>query len=480
MKIRRESFHGKTLQNYEIQDLIGIGGQGEVYTCLHIASRQIRAVKFLKATVLDEEESIERFRNREVRAQSSLTHDNIVQVLDWIEDEEEGIYGIVMEYVPGETLKQIIEREGPLSFQKSLSISIQIGTALAFAHQHGIIHRDVKSSNILVNKDRKKAKLTDFGIALIVSPQKFTRTRLVLGTLEYMSPEQIRGEKVDERSDIYSLGIVFYEILTGRLPFTGETEYEIQQKQLKSKPVPPSSLNQAIPRRLEKVLFRALEKERTRRYSAIDVFIREIATFFLPEVESTLSPVTVEVKRAEKVLKIGPGSRGESTGYIEKTRVSPAHAYTRNKRLGLITAFSLILLGMMALTNIGLKNYRINSMLSRDAAEKMETTKKEREMEYEKTIGEGKRKEMQEMAAPIPVPVPAPAAAPALPSLDIKREIAMLRQNFQEEDYQKVKADGDSLLRKYRSKMKKEQENQVRDLVSRAERIMAILPPEEE
>jgi serine/threonine protein kinase len=281
-------FSGRIIQTYEVCELIGKGGQGEVYRCLHTVLKQERAVKLLRLSMADED-SIARFKEREIRAQASLKHDNIIQAIDWIEEPEIGVYGIVMEYLPGENLKTCIQKEGAFSVQRALDIAIQVGKALSYAHQHGIIHRDVKSANILM-KDRNNVKLTDFGIARIAFADKLTRTRFMLGTVEYMSPEQIRGEKeIDARTDIYSLAIVIYEMLTGTLPFTGETDFTIQEKQLKSKPVALRKISRElkayIPQLLDQNLMRALEKKAERRHISMNSFVRELEICFSPEIK---------------------------------------------------------------------------------------------------------------------------------------------------------------------------------------------------
>jgi serine/threonine protein kinase len=282
--VKRIHLEGKVIKDYTILEWIGGGGQADVYTCLYLPLGQKRAIKILNPFLL-EEQYIERFRDREVRAQASLQHENVVSVIEWIEDEQNGIYGIVMEYVPGKDLKKTIETNGALSVQASLSICIKTGKALSFAHKHGITHRDVKSSNILI-KDRNTVKLTDFGIAIMADASKrITKTRLTMGTIEYMSPEQIRGETIDCRTDIYSLGIVLYEMLTGNVPFTGDTEYIIIEKQLKERPKSLKTINRKIPDRLEQILFRCLEKDKEKRYPSTEILVHELSDLFVPEIE---------------------------------------------------------------------------------------------------------------------------------------------------------------------------------------------------
>ncbi len=219
---------------YELLELIGKGGMSSVYKAHdRLLDRQI-AVKILHPHFTEDEEYVERFR-REARAVAQLSHPNIVTVID--RGEDEGRQFIVFEYVEGENLKQRLERTGPMPVRDALLLALQMARALAFAHGRGLIHRDVKPQNVLLNADGQ-AKMTDFGIARSVDVQGVTITGTVLGTSEYIAPEQARGERVNAQTDVYSLGVVLYELLVGGVPYEGETFVTVALKHV-NEPVPP-------------------------------------------------------------------------------------------------------------------------------------------------------------------------------------------------------------------------------------------------
>ena len=204
------------IQSYEIIDIIGHGGMGIVYKARHEFRKETVVIKTLHPQYALDPELRKRFKN-EASILNNLDHPNIVKVLDFIEEPDS--LNIVMEYAEGRTLDKIIGEEvGPIPYEKALVLFEQILLGVSYAHQNGVIHRDLKPGNIIITKDNK-VKITDFGIAKIEGGGSHTKTGTKMGTLYYMSPEQIRGERVDERSDIYSLGITLYEMLAGRLPF---------------------------------------------------------------------------------------------------------------------------------------------------------------------------------------------------------------------------------------------------------------------
>jgi serine/threonine protein kinase len=205
---------------YEIQELLGSGGMSSVYRAHDKLLERPVALKVLHEHLSGDPEYVERFR-REARAIAKVSHPNIVTVIDRGEFEESQF--IVFEHVPGETLKDIVEREGPLPVEDALAIAHQVARALAYAHERGIVHRDVKPHNVLVDEDGG-AKVTDFGLARSLDPEHdITQTGTLLGTCDYISPEQASGQAVDERSDQYSLGVLLYELLTGEVPFPAES-----------------------------------------------------------------------------------------------------------------------------------------------------------------------------------------------------------------------------------------------------------------
>src|SRR5580765_1889587 len=218
---------------YELEELVGSGGMSSVYRGRDRVLDRPVALKVLHLQYVEDAEHVERFR-REARAVASLSHPNIVSVID--RGEEGGRQFIVFEYVDGENLKRMIQRGGPAPVERALEIAIQIARALAYAHAQGLVHRDVKPQNVLLNGNGR-AKVTDFGIARSVDVAGVTQTGTVLGTSEYISPEQAQGRDVTELTDEYSLGIVLYELLTGALPFTGENFVAVAMRHI-NEPAP--------------------------------------------------------------------------------------------------------------------------------------------------------------------------------------------------------------------------------------------------
>ena len=252
---------------YRVIREIGSGGMARVYRAINMSTRKVVAVKMLKEEYLNDKEFLRRF-DREARASLELSHDNIVRAYGVGEDN--GVPYIVLEYVEGKTLKDLI-RESPgghLSVQQSIGICSQILDALSYAHAHGIIHRDVKPQNVIVT-NRGKAKLADFGIAREVTASTVTFSgKNVIGSVHYISPEQAKGLPATEESDIYSAGISLYEMLTGTVPFIGDTTVSTALMHLSEEPEPPQELNPSIPPALNDIVLRALEKDPQMRYSS--------------------------------------------------------------------------------------------------------------------------------------------------------------------------------------------------------------------
>ncbi|AFK86732.1 MULTISPECIES: Stk1 family PASTA domain-containing Ser/Thr kinase [Thermoanaerobacterium] len=269
---------GKMLGNrYEILEKIGEGGMAKVYKAkCHLLNR-IVAIKVLRSEFVSDEEFVRRFK-RESQAAASLSHPNIVSIYDV--GQEGDIYYIVMEYVNGKTLKQLIkETNGPLPIPKSLDIARQVCRALEHAHKHHIVHRDIKPQNILVTDDNI-VKVTDFGIARAANGSTITYGGGdVLGTAYYFSPEQAKGSLIDEKTDIYSLGIVMYEMLTGKVPFEGESPISVALKHIQENIVPPSKLNPRVPYKLDKIVLKATEKDINYRYKSAAELLNDIDTF---------------------------------------------------------------------------------------------------------------------------------------------------------------------------------------------------------
>ncbi|HJU36232.1 MAG TPA: Stk1 family PASTA domain-containing Ser/Thr kinase [Gaiellaceae bacterium] len=250
---------------YRIQRKLGAGGMADVYLAEDQELGRRVAIKILNGRHANDDQFIERFR-REAKNAAALNHPNIVSIYD--RGEAEDTYYIAMEYLDGRTLKELIVGRGAAPINVAIEYARQILSALRFAHRHGIVHRDIKPHNVLVDGEGR-VKVTDFGIARAGTSQ-MTETGSIVGTAQYLSPEQARGGEVDPRSDLYSLGIVLYELLTGKTPFDGETPVEIAMKHLSHAPKPPSKLRPDIPRELDMVVLRALAKNPDDRYQTAD------------------------------------------------------------------------------------------------------------------------------------------------------------------------------------------------------------------
>ena len=299
---------GRILGNrYEILEKIGAGGMAKVYKAkCHLLNR-IVAIKILRPEFAADEDFVKKFR-RESQAAASLSHPNIVSIYDV--GQEGDIYYIVMEYVKGRTLKKLIsENGGPLEVGRAIEIARQVCKALDHAHKNRIIHRDIKPQNILVTDD-DVVKVTDFGIARAANGSTITYTGDVVGTAYYFSPEQARGGIVDERTDIYSLGIVLYEMLTGKVPFEGDSPISVALKHIQEDIIPPSKLNDKVPKELDQIVLKATQKDVNLRYQTaadflkdLDVFLRNPKELNFKEEENTKTRVipskdVEELKRA--------------------------------------------------------------------------------------------------------------------------------------------------------------------------------------
>jgi serine/threonine protein kinase/predicted Zn-dependent protease len=262
---------GKNISHYKILEKLGEGGMGVVYKAQDTKLDRIVALKFLPQHLTSDPVEKERFVH-EAKAASALNHPNITTIHEI--DEFEGQMFIVMEYCEGKTLKQIIEKE-TLSVRKVLDIGIQICEGLTIAHEKGIVHRDIKSDNIMFTP-RGQVKIMDFGLAKLKGATKLTSTRSTLGTAAYMSPEQAQGEEVDQRSDIFSFGVVLYELLTGKLPFGGEHQAAIIYSIINEEPQSVARYNNQVSVELERIVSKALVKEKEERYQHIDDLLADL------------------------------------------------------------------------------------------------------------------------------------------------------------------------------------------------------------
>src|SRR5690606_28557295 len=230
------------------------------------------AIKRLHVRFAGDREFVERFR-REAQAAASLSHPNVVNIYDVGEDEE--THYLVLEYVKGRNLKDILRRYGPLPFRQAAFVARAVAAALAAAHRQGLVHRDVKPHNILIT-DEGRVKVTDFGIARAASSSTLTETGSMIGSVHYFSPEQARGTATGPASDIYSLGVVLYEMLTGRVPFTCDTPVAVALMHLQEEPIPPSRFRRRLPPRLEAITLRAMQKDPAQRYSSAEEMLADL------------------------------------------------------------------------------------------------------------------------------------------------------------------------------------------------------------
>ena len=272
-----DQYIGKMLENrYEILECIGIGGMAMVYKSRDHRLNRLVAIKILKPELASDAEFRRRFHD-ESQAVAMLSHVNIVAIYDVSRSDE--LDYIVMELVDGMTLKQYMKKRGtPLSWREALHFITQIVRALGHAHSRGIIHRDIKPQNIMVLRDGS-VKVTDFGIARVASAAQATLTQEALGSVHYISPEQARGSHIDGRSDLYSAGVVLYEMLTGRLPFEGETPVSVAIQHINSIPIPPRDLNPDIPSALEAITLKAMSPKAENRYASADEMLADLEEF---------------------------------------------------------------------------------------------------------------------------------------------------------------------------------------------------------
>ena len=267
------NLEGRLIANrYEIIEKVGNGGMATVYRAkCHVLNRYV-AVKILRDEFTTDEEFIKRFRS-EAQAVASLNHPNIVGVYDV--GNEGNLYYIVMELIQGKTLKEIIQKEGRLSWKWSVNVAIQIASALETAHKNNIVHRDIKPHNIIITEDGM-AKVTDFGIAKAVSNSTITAFGTTIGSVHYFSPEHARGGFTDAKSDLYSLGVVMYEMLTGKVPFDADTPVSVALMHMQDKPKEPISINPTIPNSVNKIVLKAMQKDAMMRYQSASEMLKDL------------------------------------------------------------------------------------------------------------------------------------------------------------------------------------------------------------
>ncbi len=267
---------GKKLDGrYELLELIGVGGMADIYKAKDITEDRIVAVKILKNEFAGSEDFLRRFRN-ESKAIALLSHPNIVKIYDVGFTDK--IQFIVMEYIDGITLTEYIERQGVLKWRDAVHFTLQILKALQHAHDRGIVHRDIKSQNVMLMSDGT-IKVMDFGIARFNRETDKTISEKAIGSVHYISPEQARGDITDEKSDIYSVGVMLYEMLTGQKPFDGDNPVSIALMHMQSQPKRPTEINSSIPEGLEEIVIKAMQKEPSKRYQTAGEMIKDIEEF---------------------------------------------------------------------------------------------------------------------------------------------------------------------------------------------------------
>jgi eukaryotic-like serine/threonine-protein kinase len=307
---------------YRIVRKLGSGGMATVYLAEDQELGRGVAIKILNERHANDEQFVERFR-REAKNAAGLSHQNIVSVFD--RGEAEGTYYIAMEHLKGRNLKELLGARGPAPVHIAVDVGRQVLAALGHAHKNGIVHRDIKPHNVMIDDDRR-VKVTDFGIARAGASQ-MTEAGSIVGTAQYLSPEQARGTGVDQRSDLYSVGVVLYELLTGKLPFTGESPVEIAMKHLSDTPLPPSELNPEVPEELDKVVMRALAKDPARRYQSaeqMDADLERVARGLgvSPETDETATQIIAgvnamptQISRAPTIAQSPPAYPAEPVYY---------------------------------------------------------------------------------------------------------------------------------------------------------------------
>jgi tRNA A-37 threonylcarbamoyl transferase component Bud32 len=295
---------GETIAGrYGLEEVVGHGGMSTVYKAHDSLLERNVALKVLHQQYNEDEDFVERFK-REARSVAQLQHPNIVTVID--RGEEDGRQYIVFEYIDGENLKELVVRKGRLDVREALEIALEIARGLGFAHDHGLVHRDVKPQNVLLNGDGG-AKVTDFGIARSLDVERgVTQTGTVLGTSNYIAPEQANGQPVDAHTDVYSLGIVLYEMLTGELPFPGENFVAVAMKHIQEPSPSVLDVRGDVPLRVAEMIDRALEKDPEQRFPTMDAFAAEIEANLAELDRGEDGAVTLVVPAAQRLKQRTP------------------------------------------------------------------------------------------------------------------------------------------------------------------------------
>lgn len=296
---------GQRVGDYEVLQQLGSGGVGEVYKVRHIISQRVEALKLLRAD-RNRTDLSERFL-REIRLLAGLSHPHIARLNTAFQHDDQ--MAMVMEFIEGEDLYYKLHSPWPKRAMEGINHIRQVLSALVYAHARGVIHRDIKPSNIMITREGE-AMLLDFGMAFQAADMSHTRPGYVLGSLHYMSPEQVRGERVDARSDIYSTGITLYEILTGRRPFDGKTEYEVMTGHLRDQPKRPIELNPSIPENVSQTILKAMAKDASQRFQTAAEFLADLEGISFVDAQ-TLETMAIQTSPTPaSAVPSGSGSKG--------------------------------------------------------------------------------------------------------------------------------------------------------------------------
>ena len=335
---------------YELTHLIARGGMAQVYRAMDRQLERPVALKVLFPELSVDRTFVERFR-REAQAAANLSHPNIVPVFDWGEDD--GSYFIVMEYVEGRPLSAVLRDPQPLPPRQIATIGAGVAAALAFAHRHGVVHRDVKPGNVLITPDGD-VKVTDFGIARAMNTEEsLTQTGAVMGTAAYFSPEQAEGKGVDSRSDIYSLGVVLYEMAVGRPPFTGDSPVAVASKHVRDMPVLPREANPTVPPALEAVIMKAMAKNPDDRYGSAEELRADLLRFAdgrpVEAADPGLTSVMTGVVAATQAVPMATGrTMAVPAGAAPSPSVEDEERKKRNRNLIILLVVLLVALAVIA------------------------------------------------------------------------------------------------------------------------------------
>ncbi|MDQ3756857.1 MAG: Stk1 family PASTA domain-containing Ser/Thr kinase [Actinomycetota bacterium] len=338
MAQRAQVFNGR----YEIVRPIARGGMADVFLARDQLLDRPVALKVLFPELSVDRSFVERFR-REAQAAANLTHPNVVSVYDF--GEEDGTSFIVMEFVDGRTLTSIIKSEGPLLADRAAAIGADVAAALAFAHRNNVVHRDVKPGNVLIDGSAH-VRVTDFGIARAAnSEENLTQAGAVMGTATYFSPEQAQGHRVDGRSDVYSLGVVLYEMVTGRPPFSGENPVSIAYKHVREEPPTPRSVNPAVPAAFEAIVLQAMAKDPALRYQSAEELRADLLRFRQGRSVAATPPAAGKATQAVATTTVQPSVAGERTRMVSAADVAPPPS---PRRTGAYIALLFVMLAALA------------------------------------------------------------------------------------------------------------------------------------